>query len=140
MDKLLFLYIFITLQFSMIFDWLVQTNWEATHKFKHWNARFIHALIYASLTEILMVFMGFGQVAIYIASILFLTHYHIDNRKLVMWWMINVKRIPKDQVNYGPNGEVPTTWWLNIAIDQWFHCLVNFIIAIVVSYVCIIQL
>ena len=137
LQLIVFLTTFALLMFSLVFDWCVQTVWESTNKFKDPGARAVHSFIYATLTAILLIsfpFYKFGADNItWIWGALLLSHYVIDSRKAVMWWMVHVKRMPKKDVYPGPNGEYPPSWWLQIGIDQCFHITVNFILAIVMA-------
>ncbi len=118
--------LFIVLFVSMAYDWIVQTNWEATNKFTNWKARYVHSLIYATLSTLTLTLFGYSEMTLiwtYLA--LLISHFFIDDRKLVVWLMVNVKRIPRE--------DIPGLWWMNIGIDQWLHIIVIFIISVVVN-------
>lgn len=118
--------LFILLFMSLGFDWMVQTEWEATNKFTNWKARFIHSWAYSMLATFLVSLFGYmGWETFIIFWILFITHFIIDKRTIVMWWMKYIKRIPEKSIK--------ELWWMNIAIDQWLHLWVNLIIC-VISY------
>lgn len=120
--------LFVLLQFSLVFDWIFQTHWEASNKMKSWRPRATHSLTYAWMTWGLIWLYGYNfwlGLCIYIA--LATTHFLIDDRKLVGWIMRNIKQMKM------PDEELRRDyWWLAIGIDQCLHTLVNFIIATVV--------
>ena len=116
--------LFILLFMSLGFDWMVQTEWEATNKFTNWYARLIHSWIYSMLATLLVSLFGYmGWETFTIFWILLITHFIIDKRTIVIWWMKYVKRIPEKSIK--------ELWWMNIAIDQWLHLWVNLIICII---------
>ena len=117
--------LFILLQFTLVFDWLIQTDYQAIHKFENVLVRCKHALIYTTCSLIFLSLFSYPAYVVFsIGIILFVSHEIIDSRKPVIWWMIHIKRIPKENVK--------DLWWLNIAIDQIFHSIVNFVIAVAV--------
>jgi len=119
--------LFILLFMSMGIDWMVQTNWEAINKFSNPWARLRHAATYTLLTIMLLdVFSYPDNKLIVISWVLLITHFIIDKRTIVTWWIKYVKRIPKC--------EIPNFWWMNIAIDQWLHMWVNLILCVIVTY------
>lgn len=117
---------FILLSMSMAFDWIVQTNEEATKKFTDSTYRILHAFKYATLTFVLILLFGYSfQTSAMVWSFLFTTHFVIDDRRLVLWIM-RAKGI-EDQ-------DMKSMWWMQIAIDQWLHMIVNLILSVLTYY------
>lgn len=120
--------LWIVLFMSMAFDWIFQTRSQASLKFCNWIKRAEHSLIYAAITSIWVSLFGYPYwMCLWIAGVLLVTHFIIDDRCLVRWVMVGVKGIPEE--------ELPGAWWLGIAIDQWLHLLVNTAIAVAACYV-----
>jgi len=97
-----FLFTFALLMFSMVFDWLAQTDWEATNKFTNPLARAIHSAVYAILTVLFLAVFQYYKVSylIIIGIVLFVTHFIIDSRKLV----IKIRYTPDQMENIRPHG------------------------------------
>lgn len=112
---------------SKIFDFLIQTSWEAEEKSKKIAPLLVHSFIYSffsSVVTYLLVPLTTCQLSI-IFVVLFVTHIFIDSRRPVLWWMKNVKLIKGDlSKKWGP---------FHIDIDQRMHELVILILAIVIK-------
>ena len=116
--------LFVILMMGLTFDWLFQTDSEAMGKFANPKIRAKHSATYAIMSGLLVFFMfsiPFTRV-IGLTMVLFSTHFLIDDRVFVKWWMTKIKEIPSENLK--------DLWWMNIAIDQIFHIWVIFILAV----------
>ena len=118
--------LFITLFVGLGFDWMLQTDWEAQNKMTNWLPRLLHSLIYSLASLQLMIWSAPGPYMWVIFTILLISHFIIDQRGIVKWWMRVIKQISREQVN-NPR----LTGWLQIGIDQWMHVFVIYIISLV---------
>lgn len=121
-----FLLTFVLLTFSLVFDWLCQTNNQAEKKANHTLTRATHTIIYVLLT--MAVFWIFHYYTyrqlVVIAVLLFVTHFLIDQRGITLFWIRRIKCVPDEQI--------ANKQWLIIVVDQCLHIIVNFIIAFLI--------
>ncbi len=89
-------------------DWLFQPAKWAVSKATNAKHRFFHCLQYAALFVPILYFL---KISLLWLIWVFLTHFFIDDYRLVNWWNRNIK---------GEKNKVP---WLNMAEDQILHIL-----------------
>jgi VanZ family protein len=121
-----FLLTFVLLTFSLVFDWLCQTNNQAENKANRTLTRATHAIIYVLLTMVvfwIFHYYTYRQLVV-IAVLLFVTHFLIDQRGITLFWIRRIKCVPDEQI--------AKMQWLIIVVDQCLHIIVNFIIAFLI--------
>jgi hypothetical protein len=106
----------------LIGDWLIQTSYQANNKMRGPfinKALFVHSLTYTIVfIPILLVF----KISLGWLLVLFVSHYLLDRRRLVRWWMSKVKKVEKGAIgDHAP---------LTIMVDQVFHLLILALIAV----------
>lgn len=99
----------------LVGDFLLQSNWMATHKEKDWRALAVHSLVY-TITIYLFSLIA-GGLSLLALVIIFAAHVILDQRGVVRWWLTNVSKSPD-------------LTWLQIMVDQTLHLLVLFVIAL----------
>lgn len=92
----------------LVGDYLFQTRWMAEEKINSFYPLLIHCLIYTVMVYLFS--LPFGGISIFAVLILFVSHFLLDTRLIVKWWMNNIT---------GGNQT-----WLYIIKDQIFHLLI----------------
>lgn len=108
-----------------IFDFLFQTEWQATHKAKGRlinRALLAHCSIYT--LGFLPVILASGLHAAWLLFI-FGTHVAIDTRRPIIWW--------RRAIMQNTPATIAATEWLTIVVDQIFHILVLVAVVVVTS-------
>lgn len=119
--------LFVILFMAMSFDWIFQSDYEAVNKTHDWKPRLAHSITVASLTALLVCVFGYSSIISYIIfAVILLTHFLIDDRKLVRLIMLKVHQTPESSLL--------NKAWIMIVIDQWLHMLVNLALAVAVCY------
>lgn len=98
-----------------IMDWIFQSDWQASKRNKEWLPLFIHSLIYT--LGFLPAFF-FYKINLLYLGLVFFSHFVIDQRTLVIWFIENIKGCKKEKI--------PETLWLIVltGIDQALHIVV----------------
>lgn len=99
----------------LVGDFLLQNNWMAVNKAKNWLALITHSLVY-TVTIYLFALIA-GGISLTAIIIIFIAHLILDRRHFVRWWLTNISKSPD-------------IFWLQIMIDQTFHLLILFFIAL----------
>lgn len=99
----------------LVGDFLLQNNWMANQKEKNWLALALHSLVY-TITVYLFSLIA-GGISLLAVVIIFVTHIILDQRSLVRWWLTTINKSPH-------------LTWLQILVDQTFHILILFVIAL----------
>ena len=91
-----------------IADWMVQRDNQAINKITHPNIRLDHSLEYGVIMTIAFLAINGLQVikvadsffyvivAIFSAGWFCLSHYYLDDRKIVNWWISKIKDVSKN--------------------------------------------
>jgi hypothetical protein len=117
-------------------DFIFQDTTESMRKITHSSIRFKHSLKYGTITLLpVLCFVAFtfpGSPCLAVVMLiswlaLLITHYFIDDRRLVMWIVRNIK---KDK---GAVDSLQTPVFVIIEIDQILHKLVLFIVTIFIA-------
>jgi hypothetical protein len=95
----------------LIGDYLFQTSWIAANKSTNWKALSIHVFIYTVIVYYIS-FVFFGGLSFYGIAFIAITHFILDRRTFVVWWVENVMKTP-----------VKSLPWLVIMVDQIFHII-----------------
>lgn len=108
------------------FDILWQSEWQALNKTSNGTALGSHCFLYASGLTAWMGLLGGvqGIMALgFIFSVAFISHLILDSYKIYPWWR-------KYMVDSDPE---TTPKWLYIWMDQTFHLLVLYLVAMILS-------
>lgn len=99
----------------LIGDWLLQTEWQATHKQDQWRAMLTHVVMYhVVVLAVLLPRFGVGSVRMWATIVgLAILHAILDRRSTVVALM-RVLRITVDR---------EPEQWLVLVIDQSLHLL-----------------
>jgi hypothetical protein len=94
-------------------DWLLQTEWQATHKATSWRALLTHVVVYHLVVLAALLWrVGYGVGEVYAVVVgLAVVHAVMDRKHTVAWFM----RVMRIAVEREPAG------WLAIAVDQSLH-------------------
>lgn len=87
----------------------------ANQKEKNWLALAVHSLVYT--TTVYLFSLAAGGISLGAVIVIFVSHFILDQRSLVRWWLTHVSRSPE-------------LIWLQIIVDQTFHLLILFVIAL----------
>lgn len=115
----------------VVFDWLLQNDWMAMGKSKRLAPLVVHSLMYAiGVTVTAIMAVSTMKVVThaslwFIFHVLFFTHVFLDNYKFHSWWKRSIKGMSEEADK--------ATLWLTISIDQCWHILVLFYIALKMS-------
>lgn len=104
-------------------DWLLQTEWQALNKARHWGALMAHVVIYHVVMATILV-IGFRlnvQVVLLVVLGLAVFHAVLDRRNVTDWYM----RATRMVVHQDP------PFWLRMAVDQSLH-IVSLAVAAVI--------
>ncbi|OPY57731.1 MAG: hypothetical protein A4E55_01451 [Pelotomaculum sp. PtaU1.Bin035] len=96
-------------------DFLLQTGWMAKKVFNT-TSLLVHCFVY-TMTIFIMALPA-GGLSVTALSVIFISHFILDQRNFVNFWVRRVNNAENLQ-------------WMNIAVDQSFHLLV---LAIVSGY------
>jgi len=97
----------------VIGDWLLQTEWQALNKARHWGALLAHVTVYhiIVLVVLLLVFDLNPALVVVVVAGLALFHALLDRRDFTNWYM----RATRMVVHQDP------PLWLRMAVDQSLH-------------------
>jgi hypothetical protein len=115
----------------LVGDFLLQTQWQAVNKFGglarggNHRALFMHVLTYmlAFVPALIWLAGSLGAGVIWVAALIAVPHLIQDDGRLLQWWIRTVKH--SDDIE--PGG------WLWTAIDQSFHVLALFLLALLAA-------
>jgi len=94
-------------------DWLLQTEWQAVEKARHWRAMWAHVFVYHSVVLcVLVAHFGFRDFRVYVIVVLLALSHAILDRG---WPVLRLMRILRVSV------ERPNERWLTVAFDQSVH-------------------
>ncbi|KPJ54821.1 hypothetical protein AMJ47_03150 [Parcubacteria bacterium DG_72] len=104
----------------LIMDFIFQRQWEAAKKNKDWRALAFHCFIY---TIGFVPVFWFLRISFWWLLLLFLSHFVIDNQKIVQWLLEKLKGYKQNKTNQ-------SLWTLlYIGVDQTLHLIILLIIA-----------
>ncbi|MCL6639066.1 MAG: DUF3307 domain-containing protein [Firmicutes bacterium] len=100
----------------LVGDFLLQTNWMAARKSTNCFALFVHVAVYT--LSVVAFALPAGGISFKAAAVIFLTHFILDKRNLVHYWVRAVN---------GAEG----VEWLKIVSDQCWHLLVLALVTLI---------
>lgn len=93
----------------LVGDFLLQNHWMADNKATRTLPRLVHCIVY-SITVYAFSWLA-GGISLIAVGIILLSHFIIDQRSFIHWWMAAINR----------TSGMP---WLSIVYDQIFHLLI----------------
>jgi hypothetical protein len=115
----------------LVGDFLLQTQWQAVNKFgglasgAHRRPLVMHVITYtlAFVPALIWLAGSIGAWVVGVAALIFVTHLVQDDGRLLQQWIHHVKH--SDDIEHGG--------WLWTTIDQSFHVLTLFAIALLAA-------
>lgn len=91
-------------------DFLIQTDWMARYKAKHWVPLLVHSSVYTIVIGLSALLEG-GLSYLGIL-VVFIGHLILDRGSFVRFWVLRIQTATK-----------PNQQWLSIITDQTFHII-----------------
>jgi type IV secretory pathway TrbD component len=115
----------------LVGDFLLQTSWQAVNKYGGLGgsgeprALFTHVLTYtlAFVPALIWLSGSLGWGVLWVAALIAVPHLVQDDGRLIEWWIRHVKR----------SRDIARGDWLFTAIDQSFHVLALFAVALLAA-------
>lgn len=132
MDWTLFSSLFI-LQFvgHRLGDYFLQTSRQAENKSKNAKALMDHCITYSIMITILVMLVLPYKWAIVVFFLTFIEHMIVDSRIPVVWWKNFLEKTITGNKNFNIK-DLP--FFVIIEIDQTFHIVRMFLIALLIGY------